>query len=369
MARRRLARVGLAGRREPDAVLARRPAPARRRCRRCAGPDRGRPGGRRRRLHRAVDRAAGQGARPGARRGAARGGRLRRRGERAQRRVLRGQPDPRLRQRRGALARRARRARRLGAREPRRRSATTVDRHGIDCDFVRDRGARRGDAAAPGRRAPRGVRRDAGSTGSTRCWLDRDEVRAAVDSPTYLAGRARPRRGDGRAGPAGLGAARTRASRSAYGSTSARRVTGARPAPGRGRASRTRDGRGARASSVVLATNAFPPLLRRLRLMTVPGLRLRADDRAADARTQRGAIGWARTAGDRRRRQPVPLLPAHPRRPDPVGRLRRDLPLRQPDQAGATTQRPETFERARRALLHDVPAAGGAALHPRAGAA
>ena len=35
-------------------------------------------------------------------------------------------------------------------------------------------------------------------------------------------------------------------------------------------------------------------------------------------------------AGHRRLRQPVPLLPAHARQPDPVGRVRRDLPLRSP---------------------------------------
>ena len=57
------------------------------------------------------------------------------------------------------------------------------------------------------------------------------------------------------------------------------------------------------------------------------GLRLRADERAA----RRGAEGVDRlapAAGDRRRRQPVPLLPPQRRRPHPLGRLRRRLSLR-----------------------------------------
>ena len=57
------------------------------------------------------------------------------------------------------------------------------------------------------------------------------------------------------------------------------------------------------------------------------GLRLRAGDRAA----QRGAARRGRLAepaGRRRLGQPVPLLPADRGQPDPVGRLRRHLPLR-----------------------------------------
>ena len=78
---------------------ARRPAPA------LVGEQRRRPGRGRRRLLRAVDRAAGQGGRPRPRRRAA-GGRAGRLGRvRAQRRVLRGQPDPRVLQRAGPVRR------------------------------------------------------------------------------------------------------------------------------------------------------------------------------------------------------------------------------------------------------------------------
>ena len=57
------------------------------------------------------------------------------------------------------------------------------------------------------------------------------------------------------------------------------------------------------------------------------GLRLRADDRAAHADAA-GRDRLAQPPGRRRPRQPVPLLPAHRRQPDPVRRVRRDLPLR-----------------------------------------
>ena len=57
-----------------------------------------------------------------------------------------------------------------------------------------------------------------------------------------------------------------------------------------------------------------------------PGLRLRARHRAARPGAARGGrLGGAR--GPRRLGQPLPLLPAHRRRPHPVGRLRGGLPL------------------------------------------
>ena len=66
------------------------------------------------------------------------------------------------------------------------------------------------------------------------------------------------------------------------------------------------------------------------------GLRLRADDRAAHrGAARRDRLG--RPRGHVRRGQPVPLLPAVGRRPDPVGRLRRDLP---PGQRGQAVARP-----------------------------
>ena len=78
----------------------------------------------------------------------------------------------------------------------------------------------------------------------------------------------------------------------ACGSTS---ITGGRRAgeqPRRRPGARPRAGT-VRTASVALATNAFPTLLRRLRLMTVPGLRLCVDERAAVT----GAARLGRVAG------------------------------------------------------------------------
>ena len=81
------------------------------------------------------------------------------------------------------------------------------------------------------------------------------------------------------------------------------------------------------APRVALATNVFPSLLKRNRLMTVPvyDYVLMTEPLTAE---QLGAIGWRNRQGVERPREPVPLLPAERRQPDPVRRLRRDLPLR-----------------------------------------
>ena len=98
--------------------------------------------------------------------------------------------------------------------------------------------------------------------------LDTEKVRAEVDSPTYVAGLFEP---DGTAlvEPARLAWGLRRACLAAgvrlYEDTP---VTGI-ARDGAGLLVRTHDGRVAQ-RRVVLGTNAFPPLLRRLRLMTVP---------------------------------------------------------------------------------------------------
>ena len=77
---------------------------------------------------------------------------------------------------------------------------------------------------------------------------------------------------------------------------------------------------------------------------------------------QRESIGWRRRQGLSRRRQPVPLLPADARRPDPVGRLRRGLSL--PRAGARRPRRPRPDVRAPVAeLLHDLPPARGPPLH------
>ncbi|HEX5595784.1 MAG TPA: FAD-dependent oxidoreductase [Micromonosporaceae bacterium] len=145
--------------------------------------------------------------------------------------------------------------------------AATVERYGIDCDFERsgelvvavepyqvDDVAR---AAAQAREFGHDV-----------AFLDRDEVRAEVDSPTYLAG-LWDRDGVAMLDPARLAWGLRRVVRELgvriYEQT---RVTGLER-DGAGLLARTEQG-SARAKQVVLATNAFPPLLRRLRHYIAP---------------------------------------------------------------------------------------------------
>ena len=265
--RRGRARAAPARRRTGSTTRGRRRAAARR----STGPRRRRPGRRRRRLPRAVDGAAGQGARPRAATcscsrpttcGHAASGRN---GGFCEASLTHGFGNGA-----GALARRdATRCSSWAARTSTASSAT-------------DRGSTTSTATscAPGRwpspTEPHQVdwlREEHAETrahGLGTTWLDREELRArGWTPPTYLAGVARPGRRDARAGPAGLGAARRPASRSAYASVRARRVTGLSSAARQRRRAHRRPAT-VRADHVVLATNAYPPLLRRLRLMTVP---------------------------------------------------------------------------------------------------
>ena len=129
----------------------------------------------------------------------------------------------------------------------------------------------------------------------------------------------------------------------------------------------TASGAVVRAGRVALATNAFPPLLRRLRLMTVPvyDYVLITEPLSAD---QRAAIGWAGRQGvgdaanlfhyyrltrdDRILWGGYDAVYRYGWRIDPAH-----------EQAGGT------HDAARRALLRDVPAARGAARSRTAGAA
>ena len=83
---------------------------------------------------------------------------------------------------------------------------------------------------------------------------------------------------------------------------------------------------------------------------------------------QRASIGWAGRQGIGDAAQPVPLLPAHRRRPDPVGRLRRDLLLRQRHGHAELEQRPETFAKLADHFFDHLPAARGRPLQPHRGA-
>lgn len=143
----------------------------------------------------------------------------------------------------------------------------TVDRYGIDCHWERTGSldvatrphqvAELAEAAAAMQGGGHDVR-----------LLDGPQVRAEVDSPTYLAGLLDPH-----------GTAMVEPARLAWGLRRACLDLGVRIHEQTlvtglyddGRALEVVTARGVvRANRVALATNAFPPLLRRLRLMTVP---------------------------------------------------------------------------------------------------
>jgi glycine/D-amino acid oxidase-like deaminating enzyme len=136
--------------------------------------------------------------------------------------------------------------------------AATVERYGIDCHFERT-----GELHVA--TEPYQVEELASEAGD---FLDRDAVRAEVDSPTYLGG-LWDRHGAAMLDPARL----------AWGLATAAESLGVRIAENTEVTALARDGGGMRVTTphgsirarrVALATNAFRPLLRRLRLHTVP---------------------------------------------------------------------------------------------------
>ena len=120
------------------------------------------------------------------------------------------------------------------------------------------------------------------------------------------------------------------------------------------------------ARRVALGTNAFPPLLRRMSAYVVPGLGLRADDRAADRRAARG-----RSAGRTGTGSADAGNLFHYYRVTDDWRILWGGYDAVYHFGGRTDDRlernPETFLPAGRALLRHLPAAGGAAVHPRLG--
>ena len=163
----------------------------------------------------------------------------------------------------------------------------TISDHSIDCDFVR--AGSLAVATQPyqvdGLREEHASMRDHGLAST---WLDADALRERVDSPTFLAGVHDP---DGAVlEPARL-AWGLRAACLSLGVRIAEQtpVTGLSSNSG-GVSVMTAAGT-VRARHVVLATNAYRPLLRRLRLMTVPvyDYALMTEPLSAD---QRDAIGW-----------------------------------------------------------------------------
>lgn len=177
--------------------------------------------------------------------------------------------------------------------------AATVARHRIDCDF--ERSGELAVAVEPYQLA--GLAADADLArryGHDVHLLDRDEVRAEVHSPTYLGGlwdRDRVALLDPARLAWGLRRAaldlgvrvheHTRVTGLARDGGALRATTagGADAAPG-----------AVRARQVVLATNAFPPLLRRLRAWVVPVYDYALMTEPLSP-AQRDAIGWANRQG------------------------------------------------------------------------
>ncbi|MER7458227.1 FAD-dependent oxidoreductase [Micromonospora sp. NPDC126480] len=177
--------------------------------------------------------------------------------------------------------------------------AATVEAYGIDCDF--ERTGELSVAVEPYQLA--GLAEDAELArryGHDVTLLDADEVRAEVDSPTYLGGlwdRDRVAMVD----PAKLAWGLRRAARDlGVRIHEHTRVTGLRRDGAALRATTAGGAEAApgqvRARQVVLATNAFPPLLRRLRAWIVPVYDYALmTEPLTDA--QRKSIGWTNRQG------------------------------------------------------------------------
>ena len=162
----------------------------------------------------------------------------------------------------------------------------TVARYGIDCDFRRT-----GELTVA--TEPHQVEWLAQESEGE--LLDREAVRAHLDSPTYLAGLYQP---DETAivDPARLAWGLARAAESlGVRIAEGARVTGLSTA-GSGVDVATADGQVVRAARVALGTNAFPSLVRRTRLHTVPVYDYALmTEPLSDA--QLDSLGWASRAG------------------------------------------------------------------------
>ena len=357
---------------DPEAatsLLAARSGAGRRRrsaARRGRGPRRRRRH-RRGRLHRPVDGHPADRHGSGTPRRGPRGGHRGLRRERPERRVLRGQPDPRPGQRHPALPRRAAAARAGGHRQPAGRSSRSPATNGIDCDLEETGTLALADQAY--------------QVEEFRAWVD--EAAEHGEELVFLDRGRRPGRGPlpavaGRAVPAARAAtswstrrscaAASRGSRASAACAvhEGTRVTGLRRRAGGvdvTTAAGARVRRGPRRRRDVGVLGLAAPPVADLRA----GLRLRPRVGVAVTGTA-GVDRLGPAAGPGGCQQPVPLLPADGGRPDPVGRLRRD-PL--PGQPGRSLARPAAGDvrQARGPVLPGVPAARRASPSRTAGAA
>jgi glycine/D-amino acid oxidase-like deaminating enzyme len=170
----------------------------------------------------------------------------------------------------------------------------TVGRYGIDCHF--ERTGELSVAVEPYQVDE--LREEAAAaerSGERATFLDRDGVRAEVDSPTYLAGLWQPDT-----------TALVDPARLAWGLRDACLQLGVRVHENTSVSTLTRHGAGVRltcdtggdvrAQQVALGSNAFPALVRRLRLYTVPVYDYVLVTEPL-SQQQRAAIGWANRQG------------------------------------------------------------------------
>ncbi|MGH3444573.1 MAG: NAD(P)/FAD-dependent oxidoreductase [Nocardioidaceae bacterium] len=169
----------------------------------------------------------------------------------------------------------------------------TVRAHGVDCNW--EPTGELSVAAAPHEAADLAeIAAAMQAAGHDVRLLDRDQVRAELDSPTYLAGLYEPD-----------ATAMVEPARLAWGLRRMCLEAGVRIYEGTQATGVRRDGAGVvvttsrgqvRARRAVLATNAFPSLVRRLRPRTVPVYDSVLDTEPLTAE-QKAAIGWARRQG------------------------------------------------------------------------
>jgi glycine/D-amino acid oxidase-like deaminating enzyme len=169
----------------------------------------------------------------------------------------------------------------------------TVAKHAIDCHWERT-GELTVASALHEVDELAAMARELRAGGHDAEFLDRDQVRSVVDSPTYLAGLL-DRTGTAMVEPArlawGLRQACLDAGVSIHEHAPVRAVEG-----GGDRLTVRTAHAEVRADRVALATNAFPPLLRRLRLMTVPVYDHVLMTEPLDTQ-QRASVAWAGRQG------------------------------------------------------------------------
>ena len=231
--------------------------------------------------------------------------------------------------------------------------------HGIDCDLEETGGLAVADQPHQVDEFRAAVDESA-AHGEELVFLDRDAIQAEVHSPLWLAGLYQPPGRDVILDPAKLvrGLARVCEERG----ITIHEDTRVRAVDRRAGGVRLTTEAGATldADHVVVATSAYSGWLRRLESHFVPvyDYVLVSEPLTPDA-ADIDRLGAA--PGHVRREQPVPLLPADRRRPDPVGRLRRDL-LPQQRRRAAVRPAAGDVRQARGPLPAGVPTAGGPAL-------